>query len=87
MLVHVLMCRFVEDKINFGLNTDDSAIIGTTLNHEFEIAATKYGLTQEQLIESVFNSLRSSFLPVEEKRVVMDRLEKKMDDYKRMTHS
>lgn len=77
------ICRFVEDCVNFGINTDDPGIIGTTLNHEFEFAVTKLELTNDQLITSVFHAMRSSFLPPEKKDELMDQLRRRIDDYKK----
>lgn len=75
-------CRFAEDKINFSINTDDSEIIGTTLTKEFESAAKDLGLSEDVLIETVFNSARSSFLPSEEKAALLAQLAVEIAKYK-----
>ena len=73
----------MKDNVNFGLNTDDSGIIGTTLNQEFEVAAHVYQLSLDQLITTVVNSLQSSFLPNDQKTQVMDRLKREIDEFKK----
>lgn len=71
--------------MNFGLNTDDSGMTGYDLNHEFTSASENRYLkmTEEQLIQSVYNSARSSFLPEEEKKAMLKQLDEKMEEYHR----
>ena len=87
--VHLLLVsvhRFVEDKVNFGFNTDDSGIIGITLNHEYAVAGSQLGLTEEQLVTTVFNAARSCFLPAEEKRLLLQTLEERLKEYRKMAN-
>ena len=77
------MCRFVKDKVNFGLNTDDPGLIYTTLSKEFQSAQSDLGLTEEQLIETVYNAARSCFLPDDEKLELIKEIDEKVDEYKK----
>ena len=49
---------------------------------EFESAQRDLGMTEDQLIETVFNSARSSFLPPNEKQQLLKLLEEKITLYK-----
>ena len=78
----VLSFRFLQDKVNFGLNTDDSGVIGTTLSTECKVAIASFGLSREDVIQSMYSSARSSFLPDDEKRDLVDKLGILMEEYK-----
>ena len=80
---YLIMCRFVKDKVNFGLNTDDPGLIYTTLSKEFQSAQSDLGLTEEQLIETVYNAARSCFLPDDEKLELIKEIDEKIDEYKK----
>lgn len=73
---------FLKDKVNFGLNTDDPGIMNINIVQEFESAQRDLGMTEDQLIETVFNSARSSFLPPNEKQQLLKLLEEKITLYK-----
>ena len=75
-------CRFASDKVNFGLNTDDPGIVKTTLNKEFVSAQTDISLTEEQIIGSIYNSARSSFLPENEKQELIKEIDKQIELYR-----
>ena len=47
---------FCKDGVSFSLNTDDPGIIGSTLVEEYQVAETKIGLTQHQIMRSVSKS-------------------------------
>ena len=49
---------------------------------EFESAQRDLGMTEDELIETVFNSARSSFLPPHEKQQLLKLLEEKITLYK-----
>ena len=82
----MLFCsRFIKDGVNFGLSSDDSGMTGYDLNYEFTSASENCHLkmTEEQLIQTVYNSARSSFLPEKEKEVLLKHLDEKMEEYHR----
>lgn len=70
--------QILEQGILANLNTDDPAISGIDLRHEFEVAAPRAGLTPEQARQAQANALEMAFLPPEEKAVL---LKKKKADW------
>jgi adenosine deaminase len=56
-----------------NLNTDDPAISGIDLRHEYEVAAVRAGLSPQMTRQSQANSLEMAFLPEEEKRALLKR--------------
>lgn len=63
---------FLEYGVKVCLNTDDPAVEGIELPHEYEVAAPKVGLTQEQLRQIQINGLDLAFLSDAEKQVLRD---------------
>jgi adenosine deaminase len=72
----------VKDKVNFGLNTDDSSIIGITISNECKVAVKEINMTLDQVIETMFNAGRSCFLPDEEKASLLAKLAVLVAQYK-----
>jgi adenosine deaminase len=56
-----------------NLNTDDPAISGIDLRHEYEVAAVKAGLSPRMTRQSQANALEMAFLPEDEKRALLKR--------------
>jgi adenosine deaminase len=65
--------RILEAGIIANLNTDDPAISGIDLRHEFEVAAPGAGLTPEQTRRAQANALEMAFLQEGEKRALLTR--------------
>ena len=70
------VCRAIQDHpvrnyfdqgLMITLNTDDPALFGTTLTHEYQLAQESFGFTDEHLRELARNSFEASFLPAEKK--------------------
>ncbi len=70
------VCRSIQDHpvrnyfdhgLMITLNTDDPALFGTTLSHEYQLAQESFGFTDEHLRELARNSFEASFLPAEKK--------------------
>jgi aminodeoxyfutalosine deaminase len=59
--------RYFDQGLMLTLNTDDPAMFGTSLNHEYELAQSEFGFTHEHLRELARNSFEASFLPPEKK--------------------
>ncbi len=53
--------RLYEAGVRVTLNTDDPAMFGTTLEREYELAATDFGFTQRELIEVARNGFEFAF--------------------------
>ena len=56
-----------------NLNTDDPAISGIDLRHEYEVAAVKAGLSPRMTRQSQANALEMAFLPEDEKRALLEK--------------
>ena len=54
----------LERGVRLGLNSDDPAISGITLRHEFEVAAPAAGLTPALARQAQANAIAMAFLPV-----------------------
>jgi adenosine deaminase len=63
---------FLAHGVKVCLNTDDPAVEGIELPHEYEVAAPKVGLTQEQLRQIQINGLDLAFLSDAEKQALRD---------------
>jgi adenosine deaminase len=65
--------QILEAGIVANLNTDDPAISGIDLHHEFEVAAPRAGLTPSQTRQAQANALEMAFLSEQEKRELLAR--------------
>lgn len=65
--------RILEAGLVANLNTDDPAISGIDLHHEFEVAAPRAGLTPLQTRQAQANALEMAFLSEQEKRELLTR--------------
>lgn len=63
---------FLNHGVKVCLNTDDPAVEGIELPYEYEVAAPKVGLTQEQLRQIQINGLDLAFLSESEKQALRD---------------
>jgi aminodeoxyfutalosine deaminase len=59
--------RYFDQGLMLTLNTDDPAMFGTSLTHEYELAQNEFGFTDEHLRELARNSFEASFLLPEKK--------------------
>jgi adenosine deaminase len=53
------------------INSDDPGISGITLPYEYEIAAPKAGLSQEQIMQAQKNALEIAFLSEDDKKALL----------------
>jgi len=65
--------KILESDIVANLNTDDPAISGIDLRHEFDVAAPRAGLTPAHIRQAQLNALEMAFLPADEKRALQSR--------------
>jgi len=63
---------FLEHGILATINTDDPAVEGIELPHEYEIAAPMVGLTQAQIQQAQSNGLEIAFLSENEKQALRE---------------
>ncbi|MEH0016323.1 adenosine deaminase, partial [Citrobacter portucalensis] len=65
---------FLEHGVIASLNTDDPAVQGVDIIHEYTIAAPAAGLTREQIRQAQINGLEMAFLSNEEKRAFREKV-------------
>ncbi|MDM2843079.1 adenosine deaminase [Citrobacter sp. Cpo090] len=65
---------FLEYGVIASLNTDDPAVQGVDIIHEYTIAAPAAGLTREQIRQAQINGLEMAFLSNEEKRTLREKV-------------
>ena len=58
---------YFDQGLMLTLNTDDPAMFGTTLTHEYELAQKEFGFSDDHLRELARNSFEASFLPADKK--------------------
>jgi adenosine deaminase len=63
---------FLEHGILASINTDDPAVQGIDIIHEYEVAAPAAGLSQAQIRQAQINGLESAFLSAQEKQALRD---------------
>ncbi|KAK1337724.1 hypothetical protein QTO34_002357 [Cnephaeus nilssonii] len=68
--------RFKKDQANYSLNTDDPLIFKSTLDTDYQMTKEKMGFTEEEFKRLNINAAKSSFLPEDEKRELLDLLYK-----------
>jgi aminodeoxyfutalosine deaminase len=59
--------RYFDEGLLVTLNSDDPALFGIDLTHEYLLAHRLFGFTPEELIRLAENSFRAAFLPADEK--------------------
>ncbi len=69
-LAHHPLARFLDHGILATINTDDPAVQGIEIEHEYHVAAPQAGLTAEQARTAQKNGLTIAFLSEEEKRQI-----------------
>lgn len=62
--------QFLDQGVLATINTDDPAVEGIDLPHEYEVAAPAAGLTQEDMRKAQENGLSIAFLSDEKKRML-----------------
>jgi len=65
---------FLEHGILATINTDDPAVQGIEIGHEYEVAAPAAGLNQQQMRTAQENGLKIAFLNEAEKAAVRARV-------------
>ncbi|MDO6500266.1 adenosine deaminase [Photobacterium sanguinicancri] len=69
--------QFLDHGILACLNTDDPAVEGIELPYEYEVAAPKVGLSQDQIRQTQINGLELAFLSDNEKQNLKDKAAKR----------
>ena len=63
---------FLEHGVLASLNTDDPAVQGIDIIHEYDIAAPAAGLSQAQIRQAQVNGLEIAFLSAQEKKALRE---------------
>ncbi|MBT0726481.1 adenosine deaminase [Rosenbergiella australiborealis] len=66
--------QFLQHGVMASLNTDDPAVQGIELAHEYEIAAPAAGLTAEEIGQAQENGLYMAFLSQQEKQALKQKV-------------
>ncbi len=67
--------RYFDAGLLVTLNSDDPAFFGSDLSNEYLLAHTKQGFSSAELRRLAANSIRASFLPDNERKKWLDRIE------------
>ncbi|MCD6602508.1 adenosine deaminase [Klebsiella variicola] len=68
--------QFLEHGVLASLNTDDPAVQGVDIIHEYTVAAPAAGLSREQIRQAQINGLTQAFLSEQEKADLIQRVAK-----------
>ncbi|XP_077913364.1 adenosine deaminase isoform X1 [Halichoerus grypus] len=66
--------RFKHDQANYSLNTDDPLIFKSTLETDYQMTKQGMDFTEEEFKRLNINAAKSSFLPEDEKKQLLDLL-------------
>ncbi len=67
---------FLQHGVLASLNTDDPAVQGIDIQHEYHIAAPAAGLTAAQIRQAQINGLEMAFLSASEKQALIARVQR-----------
>ncbi|XP_055995893.1 adenosine deaminase-like isoform X2 [Ostrea edulis] len=62
--------RFIDDEVNFSINTDDPIVLDNDLTRDYEMVM-EMGLDKEHVIATIFHAARSCFASPEEKEQIL----------------
>ena len=68
--------QFLEHGVLASLNTDDPAVQGVDIIHEYTVAAPAAGLSREQIRQAQINGLTLAVLGEQEKAALIQRVAK-----------
>ena len=58
------------------INTDDPAVHHTTINHDYDVAVTRWGYELDDLLRCEKNAVAAAFLADDHKPAILERIEK-----------
>ncbi|KAA9001859.1 adenosine deaminase [Affinibrenneria salicis] len=68
------LVHFLRHGISATINTDDPAVQGIEIAHEYQVAAPQAGLTRDDIRQAQENGLRMAFLSEQEKRQLREKV-------------
>ncbi|MCG8349928.1 MAG: adenosine deaminase [Chloroflexales bacterium] len=75
--------RLYDAGVKVTINTDDPTFFHTTLIDEYRKIVTYFGFNADELVTLVRNSVDASFLPVDEKAALLQRIETEISALRR----
>ena len=66
---------FLEHGVLASINTDDPAVQGIDIIHEYTVAAPAAGLSRDQIRQAQINGLEQAFLSNQEKAALIQRVQ------------
>src|SRR5271157_1513458 len=66
--------KFLDAGLAVTLNSDDPAMFGTSLQHEFELAAAHFQLSHQQIAGLSEEAIRAAFLPPDRRQALLTEL-------------
>ncbi len=64
--------KFLAHQVIVSINTDDPAVQGIEIAHEYQLAASDAGLTPAEILQAQRNGLRMAFLSATEKQQLIE---------------
>jgi adenosine deaminase/adenosine deaminase CECR1 len=71
--------------VPFVISTDDAGVSRNNLSGEYLLYVSRYKPSYDELKQVVYNSLRYSFLPEDEKREERNKLQKRFTEFETRT--
>ena len=62
--------QFFNSDVLIGLNTDDPGVSNIDINHEYRVAKSEMGLTDEQLSQVQRNGVEMAFMSDSERKAL-----------------
>lgn len=72
---------YMSHKVPFVIATDDAGVSRNNLSHEYLLYTSRYRPSYTQLKQTVYNSIRYSFLPDVEKQDELHKLDKRFAEF------
>jgi adenosine deaminase len=70
--------RYFDAGLNVTLATDSWLMSGTSLSREYWLAHHELGFTRGEIEQMILNGFEAAFLPLPEKRQLVDRVRQEM---------
>ncbi|MGO2367537.1 MAG: adenosine deaminase, partial [Serratia sp. (in: enterobacteria)] len=68
------LAKFLRHGVMASINTDDPAVQGIEIEHEYLVAAPQAGLTPAEIRTAQENGLKMAFLSEQEKQALRDKV-------------
>jgi len=70
--------QLYDAGVLLSINSDDPIFFATTMIDEYRLAAQAFGFGIDELTNVMLDSVHSTFLPIDEKRVLVDQFEREI---------